>query len=98
MNSEVAPRPIPTTASNQPIIPAAIVPPLIPSSSIGLDSEANGAAMLPGSSRKGTDSSSAAAQHNTAAARQRGEARRPSGNSINDSPISAAVGCDTGLD
>ena len=98
MNSEVAPSAIPATASTQPTTPAAIAAPLIPSSSIGLESEANGAGMAPGSSRLGTDTNTAATQHNTAAHRQRGDARRPSGNSISDSPISPADGCDTGLD
>ena len=95
--SDVAPSPIPATASTQPTNPAAIVAPLIPSMLSGLDSDANGAGIEPGSSRLGTDTSTAASQQSAAAARHRGDTSRPSGNSISDSPISAADGCDIGL-
>ena len=96
--SDVAPRPIPATASTQPNIPPRSSLPGSRRMSSGLDNDANGAGSEPGSSR---------ARHRQAARPPASSApplyaiapidSRPSGNSISESPISAAAGCDTGL-
>ena len=65
--------------------------------SSGLDSDSNGAGIDPGSRKLGTDNSATASQLSAAALRHRADASRPSGNSISESPMSAADGCDTGL-